>query len=306
MLPHRLADTFRALKGPAVLLYHILVVALSAGIALSLPVTVSFLARQFLVYWALIENEKIFLISVEIAVAGLLILFFNYVGRSWRDRKLAKMARGAGMVYFTPTRGVLARRKIRRLKEKQGFARDVMIIGSTGYRTVVDQKGDLHDVIQGCREARIMLLNPYSEGASARAKSIVDPEITLESLQKQITKSIELLKGLRALQKNVSLKLYPDAPLFKLAVLGDFAWVQHYHAGLDVQMMPEYLFAHDQNPGSLYTPLYQYFLSRWRNPAIPEYDLETDELVYRDMAGNPVRREKFPGVPPPETPGPAE
>lgn len=306
MAPHRLADVLRALKGPAVLLYHILVVALSAGIALSLPVTVSFLARQFLVYWVLIENEKVFLISVEIAVAGLLILFFDYVRRSWRDRKLAKRARGAGMVYFTPARGVLARRKIRRLKEWQGFARDVMIIGSTGYRTVVDKKGDLHDVIEGCREARIMLLNPYSEGASARAKSIVDPEITLESLQKQITKSIEFLKGLRALQKNVSLKLYPDAPLFKLAVLGDFAWVQHYHAGLDVQMMPEYLFAHDQNPGSLYTPLYQYFLSRWRNPAIPEYDLDTDELVYRDLAGDPVRRETFPGASLPEPPGPAE
>lgn len=306
-MPHHiLANALRVLKGPLRILYHIGVIALSAGIALSLPRTVSFLAKQFLVSWALIENEKIFLISVEIAVAGLLILFFNYAGRSWRGRKLAKMARGAGMVYFTPTRGVLARRKIRRLKEKQGVARDVMIIGSTGYRTVVDQKGDLHDVIQRCREARIMLLNPYSEGASARAKSIVDPEITLESLQKQITKSIELLKGLRALQKNVSLKLYPDAPLFKLAVLGDFAWVQHYHAGLDVQMMPEYLFAHDQNPGSLYTPLYQYFLSRWRNPAIPEYDLDTDELVYRDMAGNPVRRETFPGASLPKPPGPAE
>jgi hypothetical protein len=306
MLRRSLANVLRALRGPAVVVYHILVVALSAGIALSLPRTVSFLARQFLVYWALIENEKVFLISVEIAVAGLLILFFNYVGRSWRDRKLAKMARGAGMVYFTPIRGILARRKIRSLKEKQGFARDVMLIGSTGHRTFVDPKGDLHDVIQGCREARIMLLNPYSEGANTRAKSIVSPDITLESLQKQITKSIEFLKGLRALQKNVSLKLYPDAPLFKLAVLGDVAWVQHYHAGLDVQMMPEYLLAHDQNPGSLYTPLYQYFLSRWRNPAIPEYDLITDELVYRDPAGNPVRREKFPGASPPENPGPAE
>jgi hypothetical protein len=32
---------------------------------------------------------------------------------------------------------------------------------------------------------------------------------------------------------------------------------------------------------------------RWEDPAIPEYDLETDELVYRDSAGNEVGREKL-------------
>ena len=29
------------------------------------------------------------------------------------------------------------------------------------------------------------------------------------------------------------------------------------------------------------------------NLGIPEYDLETDELVYRDRAGNEVKREQF-------------
>lgn len=183
MFPRILANALRVLKGPVRLLYHIGVIGLSAGIALSLPLTVSFLAKQFLVYWSLIENERIFLISVETAVAVVLILIFHSIGRSWQDRKLARMARGAGMVYFTPSRGVLARRRIRKLKERQGLARDVMIIGSTGFRTFVDPKGDLHTVIQQCREARIMLLNPDSEGAAARAKSILDPEITPESLR---------------------------------------------------------------------------------------------------------------------------
>lgn len=289
-----LATALAVLRGPAQILNHILVVALSAGIALSLPVTVSFLARQFLVYWSLIENERVFLISVEIAVAVVLILLFHSIGRSWHDRKLARMARGAGMVYFTPSRGGLARRKIRRLKERQGLGRDVLLIGSTGFRTFVDPKGDLHSVLQHCREARVMLLNPESEGAATRARSILDPAITSESLRKQIGRSIEFLKGLKAVQRTMQLKLYPDLPLFKLSILGDFVWVQHYHAGLDVQVLPEYLFAHDQRPGGLYTPFYQYFMARWRNPAIPEYDLDTDELVYRDSAGNEMRREKFP------------
>jgi hypothetical protein len=57
--------------------------------------------------------------------------------------------------------------------------------------------------------------------------------------------------------------------------------------------MPEYVFKHDQNLGSLYLPLYQYFLTQWNHPDIPEYDLESDELIYRNRGGNEVKREKF-------------
>jgi len=281
------------LRGTAHILYHVLLVALSAGIALSLPAIVSSIARNFLVYWSLIENEKIFLMSVEIALAALLILFFNYIRKSWQDAKMARIARGAGMAYFTPKRGMLGPRRIRKLKQKQAFAKDVMVISSTGFRTFVDPKGDLHHVLKTCREAKIMLLDPYSDGANTRAKSILLPEVTPERLREQIDQSIDFLKGLRAVQKNIKLKLYKDPPFLKVAVLGDYIWVQHYHAGLDIQMMPEYVFEHDQNPGSLYTPLYQYFLLRWENPGIPEYDLDTDELIYRAGSGDNVRREPF-------------
>ena len=32
---------------------------------------------------------------------------------------------------------------------------------------------------------------------------------------------------------------------------------------------------------------------RWGSVEIPEYDLDTDELVYRGKAGNEIRRERF-------------
>lgn len=282
-----------SIKGPIRILYHSAIVALSAAIALSLPFTASFVARNFLVYRSLIEDENLFLISVEIVVAILLILFFNYIGRSWRDRKFSNMARSAGIAYFFTTRGSFAQRRIKKLKEEQGFARDVMIIGSTGLRTFADPKGDLHNVIQNCREAKIMLLNPYSEGARIRASSILDPDFTVEKFGEQAMKSIDFLKGLKAVQKNIKLKLYGAAPFLKLSIQGDYLWVKHYHTGIDVQAMPEYVFEHNQNPSSLYTYFYQYFLIRWNNPDIPEYDFDTDELVYRDIGGNEVRRELF-------------
>ena len=278
------------------IIYHMVVATLSAAIALSLPLIMSFIAKNILVYWSIIGNEKIFVISIEMALAILLTLFFNYMGRSWKDRKLSNMARNAGLVFVITTKGLLSRRRIKKWKEKQGFAKDVMVMGSTGFRTFVDSKGDLHNVIRSCREAKIMLLNPFSEAASARAKSIPGPDISPESFREQIKKSIVFLKDINGVKKNIKLKLYADTPLHKLAILDDCLWIQHYHTGLDIQVMPEYVFKHDQNLGSLYIPFYQYFLTKWNDPNTPEYDLESDELIFRDTAGNEVRREKFNGT----------
>ncbi len=281
------------MKGSLRILYHIVVIILSAAIALSLPYTASFIAKKFLAFWSLIENEKIFLISIEIACATLLIFFFNYIGRSWKDRKLANAAKSAGLAFAPSMKGLFAQKRIKRLKEKQGIARDIMVIGSTGFRTFVDPKGDLHEVIKSCREAKIMFLNPYSEGASIRASSIPEPDITTDHFQEQIKKSIDFLKGLNGIRRNVRLKLYNDAPFLKLAILGDYIWVQHYHAGLNVRVMPEYVFKHNQNSSGFYAPFYQNFLSRWSDPEIPEYDFDTQELIYRDKTGNEIKREKF-------------
>ncbi len=286
------------IKAPAHILYHVILIAVSAGFALSLPYTADFLAKKFLAYWTLIGNEKVFLVAVELALAVFLILLLNYAGRSWKDRKYARMAREAGLVFVSPARGFFSRRRSRSLKESQGIARDLMLIGSTGFRTFADEQGDLHKVIRNCREARIMLLNPNSEGASIRAKSILDPDITVEHFRVQISRSIGFLKELKAVQRNVRLKLYNEVPLLKLAISGDYLWVKHYHAGLDVEGLPEFVFKHQQRPGSLYMPFYQYFLNLWNNPGIPEYDLETDELIYRDSAGNEERREPFQALEP--------
>jgi hypothetical protein len=59
-------------------------------------------------------------------------------------------------------------------------------------------------------------------------------------------------------------------------------------------MMPEYVFEQNHNDYGLYTLFYQYFTRRWESSEIPEYDLDTDELVYRESTGKEMRREKFP------------
>jgi len=279
------------LQGVAQVTFHVLLVAVSAGIALSLPFLVGLIGRHFWRYWSHIEGEKIYLISVEIITAAILLLLLNLIARSWRDGRTARAAQSAGLIHSLPARSVLAQRKIKTLKRSHGYVKDVMIISSTGFRSFVDRRGELHDVLQHCRGAKILLLNPCSDGASARARSIVDPGVTPERFSEQVRKSVDFLKELRS-GKNIRLKLYDDTPFLKLAILGDYVWIKHYHPGLDIQAMPEYVFEHDQNPGGLYTLFYHYFLARWENPAFPEYDLETHELIRRDASGKEVSRDK--------------
>ena len=278
---------------PSHILSHIAIISISAAIALSLPYTVGFIAQKFLVYWAFIGNEKIFMLSVEVVTAVMLIVTFNYIGWIWRERRRAVMAREAGLVSVSSSRRAFARKRSRKLKEDQGIARDIMVIGSTGHGTFANTNGELHTIVKNCRKARIMLLNPYREGAGIRAKSIIDPEITPSRLAGQIRESVAFLKELKAAQKDIRLKLYASAPFLKITITGDYIWVKHYHGGHDVLGMPEYIFRHIQSPGSLYGIFHQYFQHQWNNPDIPEYDFERDELVYRDVSGNEVKREEL-------------
>ena len=289
VVKHRLSDVRDLIRGAAWLGFHIVVVALSAGIALSLPS----IARNFLAYWSHVENEKIFLVSVEIIVAIVLIIFFNYLWLSFQDRRLAKVAAGAGLVSFSPSRSRHAQRRIRALKEKHGMGRSVMVIGSTGYETFVDPESYFRTVLQKCLWANILLLNPYSEEASIRVEAISHPDFTLERFREEGRKTIELLKRLKATGKDVKLKFYSDPPLVKLVILGDYLWLQHYHTSLEVRTMPEYVFQHNLMDRGLYTLFYQYFVKRWENPEIPEYDFDTDELVYRSHNGSEMRRVPF-------------
>ena len=280
------------LKNLAHLAYHIVVLLLSAAIALSIPHVFSFLAKNLLSFWAFVENEKMFLVSLELSTAAALIILFNYMRQGWEARKLSRLATSAGLVPASSFRGLMGSKPANRPEATQGIAGDIMIIGSTGFRTFATSEGNLHHALRNCRKAKIMLLNPIGDGAVARARSIPDPEITPEFIRDQIIDSIGFLKELKAAQKNIRLKLYPDMPLLKLAILGDHAFLRHYHMGLNVREMPEYVFSSDGLNGGLYLPFYRYFLSRWQDPDIPEYDLDTDDLVFRDRAGREIRREQ--------------
>ncbi|PYM05664.1 MAG: hypothetical protein DMD82_10510, partial [Candidatus Rokuibacteriota bacterium] len=133
-----------------------------------------------------------------------------------------------------------------------------------------------------CRTAKIILLDPESQCAIERVRTIGEHEITRDTLRTQVEQTVTFLRALPAAHQRIRLKLYPEPPVWKLAILGDHAWVRHYHPTLDVRVLPEYVFVHDQDPAGLFTAFYQCFVTRWNDPAIPEYDLLTGELVHRE------------------------
>lgn len=269
--------------------YHLAVLLLSAGIALSLPT----IAHTFLGYWADIEHDKRSLLTLEAIVASVVIIVANALRLTFRNRALAKMAVDTGLVSYYPSHAPRARKKIQQLKERQGAGRTVMAIGSSGYGTLTDQVGDLASVLERCTGAKILLVNPYSQAARARISAIADPDYTIDRFEQEVQQSIELLKRLRAIGKSVRLKFYSDAPLVKLVILGDYLWLQHYHPDLNIRSMPEYVLKHNPNDHGLYTFYYHYFVQRWTSHDVADYDFDRDELVYREVQGRSDRRIPF-------------
>jgi len=268
---------------------HLVVIVVSAGIAFSLP----WAARHFLAFWSHVEHEKVLLVSVELAVATLMILFVNFLRRSIRDRRLAKTAAEAGLVSCFHTQGKGVRHQIAANKTQQGLGRPLRVIGFTGFSTFADPQSDLYPIVQNCLEGKILLANPFSDAVRRRIEQQPDPGAAWSRVHHEVVASIRLLKSLKAAGKPVKLKLYSDLPLVRLAILGEHVWLQCYHTGLEVGARPEYVFQHDRQEHGLYALWYQYFLKRWTSPALPEYDFDRDELVYREDGDGEVRREAF-------------
>ncbi len=266
---------------------HLVVIVVSAGIAFSLP----WAARQFLGFWSHVEHENVLLMSVELTVAAMLIFFVNFLRRSWKDRRAALIASEAGIVSCFRTQDKQARRKTAILKSQHGLGRPLRVIGFTGFSTFADPKSDLFPVVQTSLEAKILLANPLDDRLRRSIECLPDSVVTWEQVQREVMKSIALLKRLKAAGKRVRLKLYSDPPLVRLAILGEHVWLQCYHTDFEVGTRPEYVFHHDRQEHGLYALWYQYFLKRWSNQTLPEYDLDRDELVYREDSDGEVKRE---------------
>src|SRR5229473_956174 len=257
------------LAGIRQILIHGAITLLAIVIAFSLPPA----ARYILyVWWPRVETDTSLLLVSEIGLASALVLLFNLGKVAWDNRSKVAMARLTALVYARNARNDwLSRLRERALVRSLPAARDACVLTLTGHGTFVDERSPVREVLRSAYEIRVMLVNPVGEGVRRRVESL-PPKVTL--------------------------KFYDEEPFWKVVVLGDHVWVQHCHHGCELNQQPEYVFAlqHYDPRRGLFVPFYTYFLERWNESRHPEYDFDSNQLVYRDSAGNETGRAPL-GVP---------
>jgi len=277
------------LPGFRQILSHGVITLLAVIIAFSLPQAAKYILYE---WWPRVETDPNLLLATEIGLASALVLLLNLGKIAWDYRQRVATARLAALVYARNAgAGRLSRWRERALLKRLPAARDAFVLTLTGHDTFVDKNSLLRGVLEKSYEIRAMLVNPVGTGLRARADTLPQ-DMTLLSLHGEIEASIAYLARLRKLGKKVTLKFYEDDPFWKVIVLGDHVWVQHFHSGFPANQQPEYVFAlqHRDPRQGLFVPFYMHFLDRWNEPHHPAYDFDTGELVYRDSTGNESRR----------------
>src|SRR5262245_32210743 len=283
------------MSGLRQILSHGSVTVLAVAIAFSLPGFANYILNE---WWPEVETNANLLLGTEIALASVLALVFNLAKIAWDHRQRVLIARLASLVHArNEDAGALARRRERDLISQLTTARDAFILTLTGYDTLVAEDSLLRPVIDKAYEIRVMLVNPVGQGLRQRAESLPS-DVTVLTLHTEIEATIGALSALRKYGKKVKLKFYDEEPFWKLVVLGDYIWVQHCHSGFVVREQPEYVFAlqHTEPRHGLFVPFYMIFLNNWNDTRHPEYDFDSNELVYRDSGGKETGRELL-GVP---------
>jgi len=272
---------------------HIIVTLLAVGIAFSLPAVASYILYY---WWPQVEGNSQLLMITEISFATVLVLLFNISKIAWDGRRSMHMNKIASLVYAREERGWMSRRKERDMRKLIANVRDVYIMSITGNDTLSADNIDLQKTFDMAYEIRVLLANPYGKGAASRALSTDDPEATLKSYRDEIEASIAFLRKLSDAGKKIKLKFYEEPPFWKLVVTGEYVWVQYCHIGLDVKSQPEYVFGlqHDNPQRGFFEPFYKHFLDQWKEQGHPEFNFESNELVYRNEDGNEIQRAAFP------------
>ncbi len=274
---------------------HGVITIFAVAIAFSLPQAARYILYE---WWPLMEKDANLLLATEIGLASVLVLLLNFVKIVWDNRQIVAMAKLSALAYArNDRRGWLSRRRERALVGRLSAARDAYILTLTGFDTFVEDRSLLRQALQSAYEIRVMLVNPAGEGLRRRVDSLA-PNVTLLSFRKEIEASIAYLADLRKAGKKITLKFYEQEPFWKVIVLGDHVWVQHFHTGFEVKRQPEYVFSlqHHNPREGLYVPFYMHFLDLWSQSCHPEYDFDANELVYRDETGRECGRASL-GVP---------
>ncbi|WP_124951725.1 hypothetical protein [Sulfuriferula thiophila] len=282
-----LAHSFRHL------LSHVSISLLAVGIAFSLP----FVAEHILYSgWPKAESNARLLMGSEVAFAALLVLLFNISKIVWDSRRGLKFNAQTALAHPGEGNDWLTRQRDREVRKHVQGTREVSILSLTG-REVLDTDSWVGSVLNECNEVRVLLMHPAGSGVYERTRLSANPEAARKAYRQEVEATIHYLTKLVAEGKRVRLRFYDAVPFWRLVVAGDYVQVQYCYSA-DASKWPEYMFElrKDQPGKGLFTPFYVNFLTQWQNQQLPEYDFETQQLIYSNTQGE-IKRETIPRKP---------
>jgi hypothetical protein len=149
-------------------------------------------------------------------------------------------------------------------KIKEHKAKDLRIMGATGWETFGDPGSPLHKLLGRFNgEVKILLMKPDA-ALPALIHRAAEIGQSPADYAKEIERSIDRLRNLRKSGRNISLKLYTQTPVWKMIISNDYMWLQHYRCDSNVDDTPVYVFFSDGDEGtSLFHALYSVWLKRW-------------------------------------------
>lgn len=193
-----------------------------------------------------------------------------------------KISKNTKIFYFRPNIHVEDKTENLRFLLKQcKIAKDICILGATGYRTFArkdcDSIAPLREVLEDTTgEIKILLFHPNGQFTSSRANAL---RVQLDDYKKEIMNSVNFLRELKNKGKNIALKFYVQRAIWKMIILDNFMWLQYYHPNRHVEQMPVYGVSRGREGYSLFDPLYGVFQKKWHDDGNPTYDFNTGETV---------------------------
>lgn len=268
---------------------HSLITSLAVAFAFALPEAARYVLFQ---WWPRAEDNAQLLLFSELVLAATLLALFHLIRFAWLGHRMLKIGSIAALIEVRDGGKRMALRDDFTRSRGVSVTRDALVLAVTGYDTFVAADSHLGRIIGNCYEIRVLLLSPYSVGAAQRASAFADPRNALAAHRDELSASIRYLKRLNTGGKKICLKLYEAPPFWKIVIVGDHAWIQYCHAGYEVRTQPEFVFAlrHDHPEQGFFPPFYMHLLNLWNDPRNAQYDFATDQLIFRNAAGNGTRR----------------
>lgn len=155
-------------------------------------------------------------------------------------------------------------------KKNIASAKDLRIMGATGWATFGDVGTPLHDVVKKFKgELKILLLcNDASADVLLSRAAATNKDPTKYHLE--IEKSLAMLRKLKIdfPKRTIEVKLYKKPLIWKMIICNSYMWLQHYwEIEDDVENTPVYTFYSDggERKTSLFHPFYEEWKKQWED-----------------------------------------